>query len=101
MNGLTGKKMQDLFDTLVPPATSTNARYLVEYCCFRFLSRDSSEFHPCLKVQFTPRLLLHQQKDLLYIVYWCLNLWTIDFFIGTCFPEANLHHNARVGESIL
>lgn len=50
MNGLTGKKMQDIFETLVPPATSTNARYLVEYCCFRFLSRDSSEFHPCLKV---------------------------------------------------
>ncbi|KAF3525313.1 hypothetical protein F2Q69_00051379 [Brassica cretica] len=49
MNGLTGKKMQDIFETLVPPATSINARYLVEYCCFRFLSRDSSEFHPCLK----------------------------------------------------
>lgn len=50
MNGLTGKKMQDIFETLVPPTSSTNARYLVEYCCFRFLSRDSSEFHPCLKV---------------------------------------------------
>ncbi|KAL1189959.1 hypothetical protein V5N11_012717 [Cardamine amara subsp. amara] len=49
MNGLTGKKMQDIFETLVPPPSSTNARYLVEYCCFRFLSRDSSEFHPCLK----------------------------------------------------
>lgn len=50
MNGKTGKQMQDIFETLVPPALSTDARYLVEYCCFRFLSRDSSEFHPSLKV---------------------------------------------------
>jgi hypothetical protein len=50
MNGITGKKMQDIFETIVSPALSTDARYLVEYCCFRFLSRDSSEFHPCLKV---------------------------------------------------
>ncbi|XP_009105792.1 uncharacterized protein LOC103831650 isoform X1 [Brassica rapa] len=57
MNGLTGKKMQDIFETLVPPATSTNARYLVEYCCFRFLSRDSSEFHPCLKEPAFQRLI--------------------------------------------
>ncbi|ESQ28076.1 hypothetical protein EUTSA_v10018126mg [Eutrema salsugineum] len=57
MNGLTGKKMQDIFQTLVPPATSNNARYLVEYCCFRFLSRDSSEFHPCLKEPAFQRLI--------------------------------------------
>ncbi|KAF8079853.1 hypothetical protein N665_0996s0010 [Sinapis alba] len=57
MNGLTGKKMQDIFETLVPPATSTNARYLVEYCCFRFLSRDSSEFHPSLKEPAFQRLI--------------------------------------------
>ncbi|CAN8235575.1 unnamed protein product [Cochlearia groenlandica] len=57
MNGLTGKKMQDIFETLVPPATSANARYLVEYCCFRFLSRDSSEFHPCLKEPAFQRLI--------------------------------------------
>ncbi|XP_048592117.1 uncharacterized protein LOC106354134 isoform X2 [Brassica napus] len=57
MNGLTGKKMQDIFETLVPPATSTNARYLVEYCCFRFLSRDSSDFHPCLKEPAFQRLI--------------------------------------------
>ncbi|CAH2066727.1 unnamed protein product [Thlaspi arvense] len=57
MNGLTGKKMQDIFQTLVPPATSANARYLVEYCCFRFLSRDSSEFNPCLKEPAFQRLI--------------------------------------------
>ncbi|CAA7052312.1 unnamed protein product [Microthlaspi erraticum] len=57
MNGLTGKKMQDIFETLVPPTSSTNARYLVEYCCFRFLSRDSSEFHPCLKEPAFQRLI--------------------------------------------
>ncbi|KAJ0241135.1 Uncharacterized protein HA466_0215900 [Hirschfeldia incana] len=57
INGLTGKKMQDIFETLVPPATSTNARYLVEYCCFRFLSRDSSEFHPSLKEPAFQRLI--------------------------------------------
>ncbi|XP_018454247.1 uncharacterized protein LOC108825458 isoform X2 [Raphanus sativus] len=57
MNGLTGKKMQDIFETLVPPATSTNARYLVEYCCFRFLSRNSSEFHPSLKEPAFQRLI--------------------------------------------
>ncbi|KAL1189961.1 hypothetical protein V5N11_012717 [Cardamine amara subsp. amara] len=57
MNGLTGKKMQDIFETLVPPPSSTNARYLVEYCCFRFLSRDSSEFHPCLKESAFQRLI--------------------------------------------
>ncbi|XP_010521093.1 PREDICTED: uncharacterized protein LOC104800080 isoform X2 [Tarenaya hassleriana] len=56
MNGLTGQKMQEIFDTLVPPPLSSNARYLVEYCCFRFLSRDSSEFHPSLKEPAFQRL---------------------------------------------
>ncbi|KAL7585973.1 hypothetical protein Lser_V15G46115 [Lactuca serriola] len=49
MNGLTGKKMQRIFKALVPQYVSNDARNLVEYCCFRFLSRDSSEIHPCLK----------------------------------------------------
>jgi hypothetical protein len=57
MNGITGKKMQDIFETIVSPALSTDARYLVEYCCFRFLSRDSSEFHPCLKEPAFQRLI--------------------------------------------
>ncbi|CAL0334328.1 unnamed protein product [Lupinus luteus] len=49
MNGLTGKKMQKIFKTLVPKSVYSNARNLVEYCCFRFLSRDRSDIHPSLK----------------------------------------------------
>ncbi|KAK3009985.1 hypothetical protein RJ639_010955, partial [Escallonia herrerae] len=49
MNGLTGKKMQRIFKALVPASVYDDPRNLVEYCCFRFLSRDSSEIHPCLK----------------------------------------------------
>ncbi|KAE9599361.1 hypothetical protein Lal_00044090 [Lupinus albus] len=49
MNGLTGKKMQKIFKTLVPKSVYSNARNLVEYCCFRFLSRDGSDIHPSLK----------------------------------------------------
>ncbi|KAL4580693.1 hypothetical protein LXL04_016894 [Taraxacum kok-saghyz] len=56
MNGLTGKKMQRIFKALVPQYVSNDARNLVEYCCFRFLSRDSSEIHPCLKEPAFQRL---------------------------------------------
>ncbi|KAI4367108.1 hypothetical protein MLD38_022880 [Melastoma candidum] len=49
MNGLTGKKMQKIFKALVPESLHGNARTLVEYCCFRFLSRDSSYIHPRLE----------------------------------------------------
>ncbi|XP_021724491.1 uncharacterized protein LOC110691843 isoform X1 [Chenopodium quinoa] len=49
MNGLTGKKMQKLFEALVPKSVHKDARNLVEYCCFRFLSRDNSDIHPCLQ----------------------------------------------------
>ncbi|XP_019440384.1 PREDICTED: uncharacterized protein LOC109345689 isoform X2 [Lupinus angustifolius] len=49
MNGLTGKKMQKIFKALVPKSVYSNARNLVEYCCFRFLSRDASDIHPSLK----------------------------------------------------
>ncbi|XP_021867053.1 uncharacterized protein [Spinacia oleracea] len=49
MNGLTGKKMQKLFEALVPKYVYKDARNLVEYCCFRFLSRDNSDIHPCLQ----------------------------------------------------
>ncbi|KAF8019457.1 hypothetical protein BT93_G0212 [Corymbia citriodora subsp. variegata] len=49
MNGLTGQKMQKIFKALVPESVYNDARNLVEYCCFRFLSRDGSHFHPCLK----------------------------------------------------
>lgn len=57
MNGLTGKKMQMLFQALVPENVSSNARNLVEYCCFRFLCRDDSEIHPCLKDRAFQRLI--------------------------------------------
>ncbi|KAJ9552250.1 hypothetical protein OSB04_016295 [Centaurea solstitialis] len=57
MNGLTGKKMQKIFKALVPEYVSNDARNLVEYCCFRFLSRDSSEIHPCLKEPAFQRLI--------------------------------------------
>ncbi|TQD79077.1 hypothetical protein C1H46_035355 [Malus baccata] len=49
MNGLTGKKMQNIFKALVSESTYNDARNLVEYCCFRFLSRDNSDIHPSLK----------------------------------------------------
>ncbi|KAK4802205.1 hypothetical protein SAY86_000408 [Trapa natans] len=49
MNGLTGQKMQRIFKALVPETVYADARNLVEYCCFRFLSRDNSHIHPSLK----------------------------------------------------
>ncbi|XP_076951754.1 uncharacterized protein LOC143625216 [Bidens hawaiensis] len=57
MNGLTGKKMQMMFKGIAPENGSNNARNLVEYCCFRFLCRDSSEIHPCLKDEAFQRLI--------------------------------------------
>ncbi|XP_010272866.1 PREDICTED: uncharacterized protein LOC104608533 isoform X2 [Nelumbo nucifera] len=51
MNGMTGKIMQKIFEELVPESVRNDARNLVEYCCFRFLSRDSSDIHPCLKMK--------------------------------------------------
>ncbi|XP_059653426.1 uncharacterized protein LOC132300399 isoform X2 [Cornus florida] len=57
MNGLTGQKMQKIFKALVPEFVYNDARNLVEYCCFRFLSRDSSEIHPCLKEPAFQRLI--------------------------------------------
>ncbi|XP_020534678.2 uncharacterized protein LOC105633378 [Jatropha curcas] len=49
MNGLTGYKMQKIFKALVSESVYNDARNLVEYCCFRFLSRDNAAIHPCLK----------------------------------------------------
>ncbi|KAL1820645.1 hypothetical protein ACET3Z_015514 [Daucus carota] len=57
MNGSTGKKMQKIFRGLVPESVYNDARNLVEYCCFRFLSRDGSEIHPCLKQTAFQRLI--------------------------------------------
>ncbi|PPD89343.1 hypothetical protein GOBAR_AA04212 [Gossypium barbadense] len=57
MNGLSGKKMQKIFRTLIPKTEYDDARNLVEYCCFRFLSRDASDLHPCLKERAFQRLM--------------------------------------------
>ncbi|TYH85708.1 hypothetical protein ES332_D02G287300v1 [Gossypium tomentosum] len=57
MNGLSGKKMQKMFRTLIPKTEYDDARNLVEYCCFRFLSRDASDLHPCLKERAFQRLM--------------------------------------------
>ncbi|CAN4108072.1 unnamed protein product [Withania somnifera] len=57
MNGLTGKKMQNIFKALVPESVHSDARSLVEYCCFRFLSKDTSVLHPCLKEPALQRLI--------------------------------------------
>ncbi|CAN0878953.1 hypothetical protein LINGRAHAP2_LOCUS12753 [Linum grandiflorum] len=57
MNGLTGYKMMKIFEALVAEPVYSDARNLVEYCCFRFLSRDSSSFHPSLKEAAFQRLI--------------------------------------------
>nr|XP_016512053.1 PREDICTED: uncharacterized protein LOC107829126 isoform X1 [Nicotiana tabacum] len=57
MNGLTGKKMQKIFKAIGPESVHSDARSLVEYCCFRFLSKDSSLLHPCLKEPAFQRLI--------------------------------------------
>ncbi|XAR53126.1 hypothetical protein NMG60_11021541 [Bertholletia excelsa] len=57
MNGLTGLKMQKIFKALVPEYVYNDARNLVEYSCFRFLSRDNSEIHPNLKEPAFRRLI--------------------------------------------
>ncbi|XP_061337151.1 uncharacterized protein LOC133284177 isoform X2 [Gastrolobium bilobum] len=57
MNGLTGKKMQKIFKALVTESVYSDARNLVEYCCFRFLSRDGSDIHPSLQDPAFQRLI--------------------------------------------
>ncbi|XP_057803473.1 uncharacterized protein LOC131018773 isoform X3 [Salvia miltiorrhiza] len=57
MNGLTGQKMQKIFKALVPESVYNDPRYLVEYCCFRFLSRNNVEVHPSLKEPAFRRLI--------------------------------------------
>ncbi|XP_069148998.1 uncharacterized protein [Solanum lycopersicum] len=57
MNGLTGQKMQKIFEALVPESVHSDARNLVEYCSFRFLSKDTSVLHPCLKEPAFQRLI--------------------------------------------
>lgn len=43
--------MQKIFRALVPESVYSNPRNLVEYCFFRFLSRNNAEVHPGLKVR--------------------------------------------------
>uniref|UniRef100_A0A0A0M096 Uncharacterized protein n=1 Tax=Cucumis sativus TaxID=3659 RepID=A0A0A0M096_CUCSA len=57
MNGLTGQKMQRIFKALVHESVYNDARSLIEYCCFRFLSRDSSNIHPSLSEPTFQRLI--------------------------------------------
>lgn len=57
MNGLTGGKMQKIFRALVPESIYNNPRNLVEYCFFRFLSRNNAEVHPGLKEPAFQRLI--------------------------------------------
>ncbi|KAK4339939.1 hypothetical protein RND71_041401 [Anisodus tanguticus] len=57
MNGLTGQKMQKIFKALGPESVHSDARNLVEYCCFRFLSKDTSILHPYLKEPAFQRLI--------------------------------------------
>ncbi|KAL0412731.1 UNVERIFIED_CONTAM: hypothetical protein Sradi_1474800 [Sesamum radiatum] len=57
MNGLTGQKMQKIFKALVPESVYSDPRNLVEYCCFRFLSRNNAEIHPSLKEPAFQRLI--------------------------------------------
>ncbi|KAK3162586.1 hypothetical protein QOZ80_1BG0091230 [Eleusine coracana subsp. coracana] len=49
LNGLTGIKVQRIFKALASQRLQNDARSLVEYSCFRYLSRGNSDFHPSLK----------------------------------------------------
>eukprot|EP00246_Nothoceros_aenigmaticus_P017658 TRINITY_DN8828_c0_g1_i1.p1 TRINITY_DN8828_c0_g1~~TRINITY_DN8828_c0_g1_i1.p1 ORF type:complete len:696 (-),score=121.00 TRINITY_DN8828_c0_g1_i1:98-2185(-) len=49
MNGLTGKKMRANFEAIAPVGIQNDARNLVEFCCFRYLVRSGTEFHPGIK----------------------------------------------------
>ncbi|CAN1324882.1 hypothetical protein LINPERPRIM_LOCUS33275 [Linum perenne] len=79
MNGLTGSKMQKIFKALVAESVYSDARYFVEYCCFRFLSRDSSSFHPCLKEAAFQRL-----------IFITMLAWENPYCKGNNFQEASL-----------
>ncbi|XP_027359335.1 uncharacterized protein LOC113867982 isoform X2 [Abrus precatorius] len=57
MNGLTGRKMQKIFEALVPESVYSDARNLIEYCYFRYLSRDGSDIHPSLQDPAFQRLI--------------------------------------------
>eukprot|EP00250_Pteridium_aquilinum_P005599 c15671_g1_i2 orf=220-2820(-) len=49
LNGSTGSKVTRNFYAQCPVSVQNEARYLVEYCCFTYLSRCNTDFHPQLK----------------------------------------------------
>ncbi|VAH82327.1 unnamed protein product [Triticum turgidum subsp. durum] len=57
LNGLTGRQVQRIFKALAHEHVHDDARSLVEYCCFRYLSRDNSDFHPSLRELAFQRLI--------------------------------------------
>lgn len=57
LNGLTGRQVQRIFKALAHEHVHNDARSLVEYCCFRYLSRDNSDFHPSLRELAFQRLI--------------------------------------------
>ena len=73
MNGLTGKKMQKIFAALVPESVYSDGRNLVEYCCFRFLSRDGSDIHPSLKVWSSLCSLEHILEN--FFCFYLYSMW--------------------------
>ncbi|CAM6097741.1 unnamed protein product [Calypogeia fissa] len=49
LNGLTGKKMRSNFESTSSPSIQHDPRNLVEFTCFRCLSRCNADIHPSLK----------------------------------------------------
>ncbi|KMZ64558.1 hypothetical protein ZOSMA_35G00130 [Zostera marina] len=49
MNGLTGRKIQQIYEDVAPEHIRYDARSLVEYACFRYLSKDRSIIRASLK----------------------------------------------------
>lgn len=52
MNGLTGRKIQQIYEDVAPEDIRYDARSLVEYACFRYLSRGSSIIRGSLNVSY-------------------------------------------------
>lgn len=49
LNGHTGRRTIQRFYSECPVSIQNEARHLVEYCCFKYLSECRTEFHPQLK----------------------------------------------------
>lgn len=57
MNGLNWKRMKANFYSHAPVAVQNEARNLVEYCCFCYLARCGTDFHPSIKEAAFRRLI--------------------------------------------